>query len=126
GDGWAPVEVPFGPRDAAQVPAHWRTVGPRHSPLSASPRLAVNPANAIMNYLYALLEIEAGLAITAIGLDPGLGIFHADRKARASLALDVMEACRPAVDLYLLTLLRHRRFRRSDFIETRRGDCRLR
>ena len=86
----------------------------------------MNPANAILNYLYAILEAEATLACAAIGLDPGLGIFHADRKARASLALDVMEACRPLVDVYLLTLLRCRTFRRQDFLETSRGDCRVR
>src|SRR2546430_7689206 len=44
-------------------------------------RLAVNPANAILNYLYAVLESETCLAIAALGLDPGLGFLHVeDRK----------------------------------------------
>jgi len=40
-------------------------------------RLAVNPPNAILNYLYALLESEARLAIAALGLDswPGFLAF---------------------------------------------------
>ncbi len=124
-DAWAPVHVPFGPRDAQHVPDHWRTFGQRHSPLTGSPRLAINPANAILNYLYALLEAEATLACSTIGLDPGLGIFHTDKRGRASLALDVMEACRPLVDAYLLTLLRQRTLNRRDLAETRRGDCRI-
>ena len=54
-DAWANVQVPFGPRDSARVPDHWRTFGQRHSPLTGSPRLAINASNAILNYLYTLL-----------------------------------------------------------------------
>jgi hypothetical protein len=41
----------------------------RISPLTASPRLAVNPPNAMLNYLYAVLESESRLALAALGLD---------------------------------------------------------
>jgi CRISPR/Cas system-associated endonuclease Cas1 len=41
-----------------------------------SPRLAANRANAILNYLYAVLESETRLAVAALGLDPGLGFWH--------------------------------------------------
>ena len=60
--------------------------------LANGPRTATNPPNAILNYLYALLEAETILACQQIGLDPGLGIFHTDQRDRASLALDAMEA----------------------------------
>ena len=99
-EAWRDFDVRFGARDRAAVPQHWLTFGQRHSPLTSSPRLAANPPNAILNYLYSLLEAEATLACHAVGLDPGLGVFHRDRKSRDSLALDVMEACRPAVDAY--------------------------
>src|SRR5947209_46938 len=56
---WSAVPVPFPPRDRSAVPQHWLTFGQRQSPLSNSPRMAINPANAILNYLYALLEIES-------------------------------------------------------------------
>jgi CRISPR associated protein Cas1 len=125
-EAWAPVEVPFGSRDSALVPEHGHTFGQRHSSLTRSPRLAVNAANAVLNYLYSLLEAETTLACMAIGLDPGLGIFHTDKRARDSLALDVMETCRPLVDAYLLTLLRHRTLNRENFAETGRGQCRIR
>jgi CRISPR-associated endonuclease Cas1 len=125
-EAWAPVPVPFGPRDSARVPEHWCTFGQRHSSLTGSPRLAINVANAVLNYLYSLLEAETTLACMAIGLDPGLGIFHTDKRARDSLAVDVMETCRPLVDAYLLALLRHRTLNRTDFAESGRGECRIR
>jgi CRISPR-associated endonuclease Cas1 len=83
--------------------------------------MAANPANAILNYLYALLEAECRIACLAIGLDPGLGIVHADQRSRDSLALDIMEAVRPDVDAYVLDLLASRVFAARDFHETRQG-----
>jgi CRISPR-associated protein Cas1 len=62
----------------------------------------VNPANAIPNYLYAVLESEAHLAVAELGLDPGVGVMHADSKTRDSLACDLMEPVWPQVDAYLL------------------------
>jgi CRISPR/Cas system-associated endonuclease Cas1 len=50
-----------------------------------------------LNYLYAVLESEARLAISTLGLDPGLGVLHADSQVRDSLAFDVMEPVRPMV-----------------------------
>src|SRR3954451_12076444 len=108
-DAWSSVPVPFGMADQQRVPEHWLTFGQRHSTLTRSTRAATNPANAILNYLYALLEAETTLALQTVGLDPGLGFFYADRDGRASLALDVMEAARPTVDAYLLAMLRQRR-----------------
>lgn len=122
---WAPVAVRFPTRELDRVPDAWRTIGTRSSDITGNPRLATNPANAILNYLYAILEAEARLACLAIGLDPGLGVLHADLKARDSLALDVMEAVRPAVDRYVLDLLGAQVFRRGDFVETKQGGCRI-
>jgi hypothetical protein len=119
------MEVPFGSRDREWVPEHWRSFGKRHSPLSNGPRLACNPPNAILNYLYALLEAETILACHAVGLDPMLGIFHTDQRSRASLALDAMEPVRPTVDAYVLALLTQRTLSREDFTETRQGNCRI-
>jgi CRISPR-associated endonuclease Cas1 len=122
---WAPLPVSFPRRDAVKLPEHWLTFGQRASLITGVPRLATNPANAVLNYLYALLEAETILACHAVGLDPGLGIFHADRRDRASLALDLMEACRPAVDAYVLALLGQRTFSAREFVETREGGCRI-
>lgn len=122
---WEDVPVRFARRDEPHAPDHWRTFGKRTSPLTGSPRLAANPANAMLNYLYAILETEARIACLAVGLDPGLGVLHADQRSRDSMALDVMEAARPAADALLLDLLTSRSFRLADFHEDRRGSCRL-
>jgi CRISPR-associated endonuclease Cas1 len=122
---WAPLLVPWARKDAERVPEHWRTFGARTSPLTASPRSAVNPANALLNYLYAILEAESKIALLSIGLDPGMGVLHADLKARDSLALDLMEAVRPQVDRFVLELLHSHTFAARDFFETRQGVCRV-
>lgn len=122
---WAPVPVRFARRAVARIPEHWQTFGSRTSPLTSSPRTASNPANAMLNYLYAIVEAETRIALLAVGLDPGLGIVHADQKNRDSFACDVMEAIRPNVDAFVLELLRTRPFGTGDFFETRQGACRL-
>jgi len=122
---WRTVPVIFPMRDIPRVPDHWRIFGSRQSPLTGSPRLAVNPPNAILNYLYALLESESRLALAALGLDPGIGVLHVDTPARDSLACDLMEAVRPRVDAYLLDWLTSEPVRREWFFEKRNGNCRL-
>ncbi|MGH8945024.1 MAG: CRISPR-associated endonuclease Cas1, partial [Acidimicrobiia bacterium] len=124
---WSDVPVHFRRADIQRLPEHWPIFGQRISPVSRkSPRAAGNPANALLNYLYTLLEAEARLACVSLGLDPVLGILHADKPGRDSLACDVMEAVRPAVDSWVLDLLERRRFRPSDFHETPKGNCRVR
>jgi CRISPR-associated endonuclease Cas1 len=122
---WYEVPVNFPTADLKRTPQHWRTFGTRKSPITGSPRLAINPANSILNYLYALLEGEARLAATAVGLDPGLGFLHVDTDARDSLALDVMEVARPNVDAFLLEWIMSQPLRREWFFEQRDGSCRL-
>ncbi|HEV2304195.1 MAG TPA: CRISPR-associated endonuclease Cas1 [Candidatus Acidoferrales bacterium] len=122
---WRPVLVGFPTKDLSRVPEHWKTFGTRVSPLTGSPRLAVNPPNAMLNYLYALLESEARLAAAALGLDPGLGVMHFDSPTRDSLASDLMEPIRPRVDAYVLDWLMRGPLRREWFFEQRDGNCRL-
>jgi CRISPR-associated endonuclease Cas1 len=124
-DGWAPLPLRFPQREIATIPEHWRTFGGRSSLITGAPRKATNPANAILNYLYALLEAETIFACHTLGLDPGLGIFHRDRGGRSSMALDLMEAARPAVDAYVLAMLTQRTLSGREFVETREGACRI-
>jgi hypothetical protein len=98
--------------------------GARISPLTGSPRLAVNPPNSILNYLYAVLETEARLAAAAIGLDPQLGVLHADQPNRDSLALDILEPVRTHIDSYVIDFL-SQPLRREWFFEERSGNARL-
>jgi len=119
------LPIVFPTKDISKIPLHWRVFGTRVSPLTGSPRLAVNPANGILNYLYSLLESEARLAAVSLGLDAGLGFLHVDTKARDSLACDLMEPVRPQVDAYLLDWILRETFRREWFFEQSDGNCRL-
>jgi len=122
---WRDVPITFPAKDLPRVPSHWGVFGARKSLLTGSPRLAINPANAALNYLYGILESECSLAVFAVGLDPGLGVLHVDTAARHSLSCDVMESVRPQVDRYVLTWILSRPLRREWFFEQRDGNCRL-
>ncbi len=122
---WNTLPVNFPKNDLSRVPEHWRSFGARVSPLTGSPRLASNPPNAILNYLYSVLESEARLAAAALGLDPGLGVLHVDTPARDSLACDLMEPIRSQIDAYLLDWVTRQPLRRDWFFEQRDGNCRL-
>jgi CRISPR-associated endonuclease Cas1 len=122
---WRGLPINFPKADYCRVPEHWRTFGTRKSVLTGSPRLAINPPNAMLNYMYALLESESRLAAASVGLDPGIGVLHVDTDARDSLACDLMEPARPHVDAYLLKWITDGPLRREWFFEQRDGTCRL-
>ena len=103
----------------------WDCVVLSSVPLTGSPRLAANPANAILNYLYAALESESRLAAAALGLDPGLGVLHVDTPHRDSLACDLMEPARPQIDAYVVDWITRQPLKREWFFEQRDGNCRL-
>lgn len=123
---WRNMPVLWPKADFRRIPDHWCTVGTRRSPLSGGPRLAVTPVHAILNYCFALLEAESRLALSALGLDPGLGFgLHTDAPNRDSLAFDVLEPVRPQVESWLLDWITREPLRRADFFETATGNCRL-
>jgi CRISPR-associated endonuclease Cas1 len=122
---WRKVSARFVSVDESKVPEHWRSFGRRASALTGNPRVATNPANAILNYCFALLEAECRIACAAVGLDPGIGVLHADQRNRDSLALDLMEAVRPGVEGFVLQMLGRQTLRSKDFTETRQGSCRI-
>ena len=122
---WQTLSIMFPKNDLPRTPEHWRMFGARRSPLSGSARLAANPVNSMLNYLYAVLESEANLAVSALGLDPGLAFLHADTPSRKSLACDLMEPVRPLVDGYVLDWITRTPLRREWFFEQRDGNCRL-
>ncbi|HWO37073.1 MAG TPA: CRISPR-associated endonuclease Cas1 [Candidatus Acidoferrum sp.] len=122
---WSTLPINFPKNQLPRLPAHWLSFGMRVSPLTGSPRLACNPPNCILNFLYALLECEARLSAACLGLDPGLGVLHVDTTARDSLACDIMEPIRAQVDSYVLDLITREYLSRSWFVEERDGNCRL-
>lgn len=62
-------------------------------------------ANALLNYGYAVLRAATARALCAVGLHPGLGIFHRHPENPMPLADDMMEPFRPAIDDTVRALL---------------------
>jgi CRISPR-associated endonuclease Cas1 len=121
--GWNDRQVRFARRDAGRVPSGWHRFEFRVSPITSDNRSAADPTNAMLNYLFAVAESESVLSCHALGLDPGLGVLHADAPGRHSMALDLLEPVRPAIERYVLELLDERVFRWVDFAETPEGRC---
>jgi len=121
-------EPMFASKDRLRIPPHWSRYEGRRSVVASGNgnRKAERPVNALLNYVYALVEAEAILACQAVGLDAGLGLVHSDTKERQSLALDIMEPIRPEVDAFVLDTIERRTFRKVEFTETSDGHLRLR
>ena len=68
---------------------------------------------------------EMTVALLARGLDPGIGMFHADIDGRSSLSLDAIEVVRPYVEYWLITYLQSTVFANRDFHELPDGEVRL-
>lgn len=122
-DAWRDVRLAW----QNNVRSHWETFGARHSQLGGgmSPRYACNPANAMLNYAYGILEGEVNLACWTLGLNPILGISHKDEGGRLSLAHDLMEPVRPVVDGLMLDYWRNTEFKTMHFVETKTGVTRI-
>lgn len=85
-------------------------------------RPPLDPVNALLSFLYAILGHDCRSACEACGLDPQVGFLHRDRPGRASLALDLMEELRPVIaDRVALTLLNRRQLTAKDFITKETG-----
>ncbi|MGD3112327.1 CRISPR-associated endonuclease Cas1 [Streptomyces sp. YGL11-2] len=124
------VEMEFTGKRAATLPTEWTVFIGRESRIGRSPRRATEPVNALLNYAYRVAESACVTACRAYGIDPGMGISHADKDGRDSFALDLMEAVRPAVDRFVLGMLGYgcdtgREFTAADFTQTRDGTCRV-
>jgi hypothetical protein len=97
-------------------------------PLTGSPRCAVTPFHAVLNYLSALCESEARIALVAVGLDPSIGflhLLHQDRANRDSLCLDIVEPIRVDCERWLYRWVTSEPLSRRDFLETSTGQVRL-
>lgn len=107
------------------VAAEWLHVGMRGSAIGGSNRNASHPAQAMLNYGYAILQSQVSIACARAGLDSTAGILHAQRPGRPSLILDLMESLRPNVDENIIRFLRSHVFARADFLIGDDGVVRL-
>lgn len=82
-----------------------------------SRRPPLDPINALLSFLYALLANDCASAVEAAGLDPQVGFLHALRPGRPSLALDLMEEFRPLLaDRVAFALVNRRQVTSADFL----------
>ncbi len=107
------------------IPEEWQRIGLRQSFASGTNRHATHPVNAMLNYVYGMLESQVRIAIVAAGLDPTIGFLHANRPGRVALVYDLMEPLRPQADRLLLQFLMSRKFSPGDFVVNEAGVCRL-
>ncbi|WP_157935531.1 CRISPR-associated endonuclease Cas1 [Kyrpidia spormannii] len=83
----------------SRVPSRdWQTVGPRSSPKTGTPRRAVSPFHATLNYAYTILAGLARRVIVEYRIDPDIPLLHAYHATRPSLVYDVVEPVRPIID----------------------------
>jgi len=87
-----------------------------------SRRPPLDNVNAMLSFVYTLLEGDVTAALCAVGLDPYMGFLHKDRPGRRSLALDLMEELRsPLADRFVLTLINTRQIDASGFFKKENG-----
>lgn len=79
-------------------------------------RPPLDPTNALLSFLYALLLSDCVAGAQGVGLDPQMGFLHSLRPGRPSLGLDLMEELRPVLaDRLTLTLINRRQLNPQDF-----------
>lgn len=86
-------------------------------------RPPLDPVNALLSFLYALLVNDIRSALETVGLDPQVGFLHRIRPGRPSLALDIMEEFRAYLaDRVMLNLLNLNQLRPTDFEKRESGE----
>lgn len=89
-------------------------------------RPPLDPANALLSFLYAILANDVRSALETVGLDPQVGFLHQLRSGRPSLALDIMEEFRAYLgDRVMLNLINLKQLTRRDFEIRESGEVRM-
>lgn len=87
-----------------------------------SRRPPLDPTNALLSFVYALLRHDVSSALETVGLDPQVGFLHRDRPGRPGLALDLMEEFRPLfADRLVLSLINLKKIQPSGFRTSEAG-----
>ena len=79
-------------------------------------RPPTDPVNAMLSFAYALLVKTLTTTISAVGLDPYMGLYHQPRPGRPALALDLMEPFRAILaDSCVIQVVNNGEVKPSDF-----------
>lgn len=89
-------------------------------------RPPLDPSNALLSFLYAIMANDVRSALDTVGLDPQVGFLHQMRSGRPSLALDIMEEFRAYLgDRIMLNLINLKQVSGSDFEIRESGEVRM-
>ncbi len=84
--------------------------------IKRSKRPPENNCNALLSFLYTLLNLNCIAALESFGLDSFLGYMHTLKPGRESLANDLIEEFRsPVVDRFVVTLINRKQIKPDDF-----------
>lgn len=111
--------------EAVAAKTYWQTVGQLlPEPMNFSKRSqhpAEDPFNALLNYTYGMLYTNIETSVFSAGLDPHLGVFHADQYNKPTLVFDLIEPFRPWADRFLFGLILENELAKSYFDESDKG-----
>jgi len=83
-----------------------------------------DPVNAILSLSFTLIHFDAVRSAYIAGLDPYVGFYHCPAFGRESLASDLIEPLRPAVEEWIWRMFADRELREDDF-QRDKGACLL-
>lgn len=84
-----------------------------------------DPVNALLSFAYTLAHRQVVSLLEMHRLHPYVGFLHEDRPGHATLASDLLELARPALDAFVLAAVRRHRFSEADFERVDGGGCYL-
>ncbi len=117
---WRALALKWKATTTYPVPDEWRAFFSRSSLFKERQRIgnrnATHPINAMLNYVYGMLESRMRIEAIAEGYDPNIGIMHNTvKEGRHSFVYDRMEPLRPVVDRTILKLVSEKTFSGADF-----------
>ena len=124
-DAWRDLPIAWKNTTRKPISETWRRIGPRRSRAQSRSRNATHPAQAMLNYAYAVLESQIRIETARIGLDPATGFLHDHRPDCPALLLDLLEPLRPTLDRIVLGFVAGQIFAPADFTLSADGTCRL-
>ncbi len=127
---WRALDLKWKSTKVYPIPDEWRQFFSRSSLFKERQRVgnrsATHPVNAMLNYVYGVLESRVRVEVIVEGYDPNIGVMHNRNLAdRHSFVFDRMEPLRPVVDRTVLNLVNTETFSGADFQIQSNGVVRL-